>query len=118
MYLGEDISADRTYQMAGVLPASTKMTRKIQALGYVCGECLKDGIFRKGIRVSGHEFHYSRIECGRDAKFAFALSRGKGVKDGHDGLCEHNAVGGYTHVYFSPQFAQSIIAAANEYKRT
>lgn len=118
MYLGEDIFTDRKHKMAGVFSVSTKITSKIQALGYVEGECLKNGIFRQGIRVLGHEFHYSSIECGNDAKFAFVLSRGRGIMGGYDGLYEHNAVGGYTHVYFSPQFAHSIISAANEYKRT
>lgn len=117
MYLCEDVAVDKKYRMAGILPACTEMTGKIQALGYVKGESVAGGIFAAGTCVAGHEFHYSRIECAPDARFAFRLSRGKGIRGGRDGLCEHNAVGGYTHAYFSPGFAGSMIKAAEAYER-
>ena len=46
-----------------------------------------------GKTIRGHEFHYSRFDCDRDARFAYRLCRGKGIEDGWDGLVEHNTLG-------------------------
>ncbi len=117
MYLCRDISSDKKYRMVGALPASSEMTAKIQALGYIKGESTRNGIFGQTIAVTGHEFHYSRLECDRDARFSLSLSRGKGIMNGHDGLCEHQAIGAYTHSYFSTRFVETFIEAAKTYKK-
>ncbi len=118
LYLSEEVSADGVFAMAGVLPARTFMTKKIQALGY------SDGTWTGGPSylpakggVKGHEFHYSRVECHPDARFAMTLSRGSGIIEGNDGLFEHNTVGSYTHAYFSRQFARSFVGAALHYRK-
>ena len=72
----------------------------------------------RGMPISGHEFHYSRVECGNDAKFAVKLSRGKGIHNQYDGLSEHRAVGAYTHAYFSKDMAASIVKAAKTYRKS
>jgi cobyrinic acid a,c-diamide synthase len=119
LYLSEEVSGDEVFAMAGVLPAHTFMTKKIQALGY------SDGTWTGGPSylparggVKGHEFHYSRVECHQDARFALTLSRGRGILDGNDGIFEHNTVGSYTHAYFSRQFARSFMDAALHYRKT
>lgn len=117
MYLCEELSHDKDYRMAGVLPARAEMTSRLQALGYVRAEAVSGGLFPAGTGLCGHEFHYSRVECGPDARFAFRLSRGKGIKGGRDGLAEHNAVGAYTHAYFTPGFTASLANAAKDYHR-
>jgi cobyrinic acid a,c-diamide synthase len=118
MYLCEGLSLDKRYRMVGALPARAEMTGRIQALGYVKAETVKDGIFPAGMGLYGHEFHYSRLECGHDAGFAYKLSRGRGIRDGYDGLYEHNTVGAYTHAYFSQGFTASMIGAAKIYKKS
>jgi cobyrinic acid a,c-diamide synthase len=119
LYLSEDVSGDEVFKMAGVLPAHTFMTKKIQALGY------SDGTWTGGPSylpanggVKGHEFHYSRMECHPDARFAMNLCRGRGIFDGNDGLFEYNTVGSYTHAYFSREFAHSFVDAALNYRKT
>ncbi len=58
MYLTRGITYDKEYPMAGILPAKSVMTKKLQALSYVdarsatCG-----GIFHAGLAFRGHEFH-------------------------------------------------------------
>ena len=117
MYLCRELSADKKYRLVDVLPADAEMTARIQALGYIKGESVRDGIFGERIAVSGHEFHFSRLECDHDVNFSLRLSRGKGIMNGLDGLCEHQAIGAYTHSYFSTQFVQSFIEAAKKYKK-
>jgi len=117
--LCESLSAGGEFPMAGVLPARGILTRGVQALGYV--EACATGraaALAPGLALRGHEFHYSRLECGRDARFSLELTRGTGISGGHDGLTEGNTVGTYTHVYFTDAFAESFVRAAEEYQGT
>ncbi len=120
VYLTERIEGgDGTYSMAGVLPAVTEMTGRIQGLGYVEAR-VTGGPFAsgQGCVYRGHEFHYSRIACDPGARFALALTRGKGIEDGRDGLFEQNTLGQYTHAYFTRDSAAAIIAAAERFGRS
>ncbi|HVP96532.1 cobyrinate a,c-diamide synthase [Methanoregula sp.] len=113
MYLCRSLKTDRSYAMADVLPARAEMTQKLQALGYVHGSfATGSGLWAGKLAVHGHEFHYSRVECDNDARFALRLGQGKGIRDGHDGLTEHAAIGAYTHAYFTDAFARRFVDAA------
>ncbi|MEN6442219.1 MAG: cobyrinate a,c-diamide synthase [Methanoregula sp.] len=117
MYLAREIAADTSYRMCGILPASAEMTGKIQGLGYVSGQSVKNSTFLPAsMDIRGHEFHYSKVIPDCDAEFAFRLSRGKGIENGQDGLIAGNTIGSYTHAYFSDAFAQSFVHAAEQYK--
>jgi cobyrinic acid a,c-diamide synthase len=119
MYLAREVTGEDKHRMAGILPADALMTKRIQALGYVKGTITSGGAFLPdGLTVTGHEFHYSQIIPDRDARFTLMLSRGKGICDGKDGLVSGNAVGQYTHAYFSPAFAHSLIDAGISFSRT
>ncbi len=119
LFLCERLEAKDGYPMAGLLPATARMTDKLQALDYVEGEWKEGPSLVPGhATLRGHEFHYSSVSCGRDARFALMLSRGKGISDGQDGCYAHETVGTYTHSCFSPAFAQSFIQAARKYKKT
>ncbi|MDD1696402.1 MAG: cobyrinate a,c-diamide synthase [Methanoregula sp.] len=116
LYLAREIASDKTYPMCNILPATAEMTGQIQALGYVKGESVRsDSFLPAGLQISGHEFHYSRLDPARDARFALRLSRGKGIDAGKDGMTSRNAVGSYTHVYFTPAFASAFVDAAEKY---
>ncbi len=118
MYLSQEIQSDKTYRMCGILPASAEMTGRIQALGYVKGESIANHSFiPSGQTVSGHEFHYSRLDPASDARFALQLSRGKGIDGGKDGLIAGNALGCYTHTYFTPLFADALVSSALTFSR-
>jgi len=100
LYLGESLTTDKTYKMAGVLGASSRMTDKLQALGYTEALTVADSPFaKKGKIIKGHEFHYSLTECDRDTRFAYKLRRGKGIYAGMDGLIEHNTLASYMHTH-------------------
>jgi cobyrinic acid a,c-diamide synthase len=120
VYLTDRIAGkDGEHPMAGVLPAVTRMTERIQGLGYVEGRAIGGApVLMPGRLFRGHEFHYSRLECSPEARFAVALSRGRGICDGKDGLWVQNAVGQYTHAYFTDGSAETLVRAAEAYRRT
>jgi cobyrinic acid a,c-diamide synthase len=118
MYLCGSISSDREYRMAGVIPAGAEMTDRIQALGYVRGTYRDHtGFWADNVSILGHEFHYSRITCDRDARFSLHLTQGTGIRDGSDGLTEKNTIGSYAHAYFSDHFCRQFVAAAETIQR-
>jgi cobyrinic acid a,c-diamide synthase len=117
MYLSRAIIADRTYRMCNALPAEAEMTGRIQALGYVRGESQGSAAFIPSpLGITGHEFHYSCMTVDHDARYAFRLLRGKGIDQGRDGLWVHQALGSYTHQYFTDQFVKAFVRAAFQYK--
>lgn len=119
MYLGKDlISEESTRRMVGALPADTVMTKKLQALGYVEAEVVRSNpVVALGKAVRGHEFHYSRMECRGDARFAYQLVRGRGIQNGRDGLVEHNTLGGYLHAHFYTYPVDRFIDSCKTYSR-
>ena len=118
VYLSEGVVAGGEWSMVGVLPAKAEKMDRFQALGYVDAACGGENpLFSPGTSIRGHEFHYTRVECAPDARFALHLSRGKGIGDGRDGLFEHNVLAGYTHAYFTPVIAGGILEAARRARR-
>jgi len=113
MYLTREIHADKMYRMCGILPATADMTHRVQALGYVKGSGTGEvSCMPPSIVVTGHEFHYSRLDPDSDARYAIHLSRGRGIYEGKDGLVSQNALGCYTHAYFTTSFAKKFIETA------
>jgi cobyrinic acid a,c-diamide synthase len=118
MYLTKEIHDDKTYRMCGILPATAEMTRRVQALGYTKGTGTGQISYMPlSLGISGHEFHYSRLDPEPDARYAICLTRGKGIIAGKDGLVSQNALGCYTHAYFTPAFAVKFIAAATAFSK-
>jgi len=120
MWLSESVTIDdRTVPVANLLPASSEMEKRFVGLGYVKGEVTGGTVFPHGKEILGHEYHYSRmnIDPGFDARFAYTLSRGKGISDGKDGLYVDSVMGYYTHLYMTPVLAQSLVAAIEQSKK-
>jgi cobyrinic acid a,c-diamide synthase len=119
MYLGRAIELETgSFGMVGALPGSTIMTKRLAALGYAEAETVgQNPIAGLGKTLRGHEFHYSLFECDRDARFAYRLSRGKGIQEGRDGLVEHNTLGGYLHAHFYSFSVERFIDSCKIYRR-
>ena len=116
MYLTGSITAEKTYQFCGALPATAEMTGSVQALGYVKGKAVSGWpCIPAGEQIRGHEFHYSRVIPERDARFSITLRRGKGICDNQDGIVEHCTIGTYTHAYFSRTFAEAFVSCCAAY---
>lgn len=119
MYMGREVVLEeKTMKMSGILPASTIMTKRLQALGYVEAEVVgHNPVAVMGSILRGHEFHYSRVEADRDATFAYRLRRGKGIMEGYDGLVEYNALGGYLHAHFCSHPFREFVDGCRAYRR-
>jgi len=124
MYLGRElVLGDRAYQMVGALPLTFRLEEKPQAHGYTIVEVNKDNpYFKEGTILKGHEFHYSRVIDAawdrNDYHFVFTLKRGKGIRDGMDGICYRNVLATYTHLHAfgSPEWVAGMIGAAIRYR--
>ncbi|WP_406659857.1 cobyrinate a,c-diamide synthase [Methanolobus sp. ZRKC3] len=115
-YLSTSYEIDGTvHKMADIFPAETVQTKKLQALGYTEG--IANGDFIKGT-IRGHEFHYSLTYCADDAKLAYEMKRGKGIRDGMDGITEHNSLASYTHAHPASFPVKSFVDKCREYKRS
>lgn len=119
IYLTERFTTEEgDHPMVGVLPAAAMMTDHIQALNYVDARVVGGApVLAPGSTFRGHEFHYSRLDCAPDARFALELLQGRGIKNGWDGLTAQNTVGQYTHAYFTTGFAETLVRAAAAYRR-
>jgi cobyrinic acid a,c-diamide synthase len=118
MYLGQEmICGDDRFQMVGALPGATQMTKSIQGLGYVEAEVVRENPIVEMGKICGHEFHYSRMEVDRDARFVYRLTRGRGISEGWDGLLEHSTLGGYLHAHFCTFKVDRFIQACRGYSR-
>ncbi|MDD1728334.1 MAG: cobyrinate a,c-diamide synthase [Methanospirillum sp.] len=119
MYLGRGITGieGRRSTWTGLLPAEAVMEKRFQALNYTVG-IFSGGpsVAPAGTGIQGHEFHYSRLNPDRDARYAIDLSRGKGITDGKDGMYTENCMGSYTHAYFSEKMTAGLIRAARIYQ--
>ncbi len=121
MYLTRSIRGyrgeKRVRKMAGVVDADTVMTGRL-TLNYTEATC--NGPLLGRINLRGHEFHYSALEnIGKDSRYAYSLSRGKGVSDGRDGfILGNNGIAAYMHLHFAGNNAASrIVDACVSYSR-
>lgn len=96
------------WPLAGVLPVRAVWTARPQGLGYVEAEVkAANPFFPLGLKLRGHEFHYSRCICDADAPpFALELARGSGMSPGcfvcghgGDGLVLRQTWGSYLHIF-------------------
>jgi len=102
MALSESLTTaeGRSYEMAGVLPATVEMRDRYQALDHVELTAVRDSpVETAGTCRRGHEFHYSEATVDGDATFAFDVERGDGIDGAHDGLTEYATVATYCHAH-------------------
>jgi cobyrinic acid a,c-diamide synthase len=117
MLLSEAISyGGRRYPMSGVLPFEVEVLAEPQGHGYA--ELVVDRpnpFFAVGLRLRGHEFHYSRIVLrGPAPATACAVRRGTGCFAGRDAVIAGNVWAAYTHLHAlaTPEWAGALVGAA------
>jgi len=124
MYLGSNIRmGEKTYPMTGILPITFTLDKRPQAHGYSIVEVSQaNPFFPVNTVLKGHEFHYSRVlDVGEnEVIMAFNVKRGRGIRDKKDGMCYKNTFATYTHLHASgaPEWADGMVRAAKEYKKT
>lgn len=122
LFLGESLQFQgRTFPMAGVLPLTFDFSSRPQGHGYT--EVVVEGenpFFPPGLRLRGHEFHYSRVLSWPEEtlRFAFHLKRGYGFDGRRDGITWRNVLATYSHVHAGghPEWAEGIVASARRYQ--
>ncbi|MFC2149900.1 cobyrinate a,c-diamide synthase [Calditrichota bacterium] len=121
MYLSKGIwNAGRASPMAGIFDAAVQMHTKPQGHGYMEIVVSKENPFlTTGLKLRGHEFHYSAIEEMTDLKTVFEVKRGVGVGDSRDGYTYKNVVASYFHLHATscPEWAIGMVNAARAYKK-
>jgi cobyrinic acid a,c-diamide synthase len=121
MYLTRSITNfdGRRRSMAGVLDCETVMTKL--TLNYTDAVVVRDNMIAKaGSSIKGHEFHFSRLEgVPKDARFAYRMERGSGIKSGKDGWMEYSVLAQYmhTHLAASPRYASNLVETCLQYRR-
>lgn len=123
MYLMEEIVDfdQKTWKMAGIIPARAVMQRKLQTVGYVTAQALVDNILiAEGESLHGHEFHFSIQENVADSNFpwAFNLTKNRNKEQYKSGYANENILASYLHVHFlgAPAAARQFIEKAHKYK--
>lgn len=117
MYLCESLVdlESRHFPMVGIYPFKTKMLPRLKTLGYREVETRQGSFFPPGMRVRGHEFHYSELvgNLGKDcvAKRVYIVSA-KGEKR-EEGFLYKNSLASYMHLHFgsNPAAAKSLVGA-------
>ncbi len=123
MYLTRHIidSNGDKYEMAGVLPGWSEMTRGLKRFGYIEVEVTDNNIMsKKGDKIRAHEFHYSRTVLDDPVPVCFRVTKPREGQEPvvwHCGYKTANLLAGYPHLHFwgNPKFAGQFIKSCTNY---
>jgi cobyrinic acid a,c-diamide synthase len=119
------------HPMAGILPFGTRMLKRRKALGYTEVELLRPCLLGKaGLRLRGHEFHYSEIAPGEgegressdkhdDPERIYLLHRRKLEEARREGYLQGSVLASYIHLHWgsAPEAAESFVQYCREFRR-
>ena len=123
MYLMRSVTdfAGHSFPMLGVIPGEVAMNRKLQTVGYVSAEMMRDTVLGpKGTVLHGHEFHFSsecEPEAGADYPRAFTFRKTRNPAPYPAGYAKGNILGSYLHLHFAgaEDAAASFVAACETF---
>jgi cobyrinic acid a,c-diamide synthase len=102
MYLMKAIRdrEDKKHPMVGIFNGEAVMTERLQNFGYVTAEVTKDNVIApKGSIISGHEFHYSKIEGSSD-NTSYVIKKPEKDQQWRCGYTYNNCLASYMHIDF------------------
>lgn len=101
VYLGRKLHyKGKAYSMSGILPVDFVFDRKPQGHGYTVLEIVKrNPFFPVGLRLKGHEFHYTRAIPVKKIGFSARVMRGFGIDGKQEGLVQGNVFATYSHLH-------------------
>ncbi len=125
IYLCNGIQKENGKQMrwCGIFPFWIKMEHRFQALGYREVTTVKNSIIGKcGIKLRGHEFHYSRLvpdENGPVPDQIYEVRDADGLTCQSPGWTMDNTLGSYIHVHMgsSPEAVHALVKAAASFRK-
>ena len=121
MYLSQAIvdKEGEEYPMAGILPGTAVMGRRLAALGYCSARCNRDTYFGSGgSEFNGHVFHWSEMrDLPENAGKLFTVSRDS--EDVGAGDIRENVIGSWLHIHFAsnPGALKGFVQAARDWKK-
>jgi cobyrinic acid a,c-diamide synthase len=119
IYLSQGIETldGKTHKMSGILPAAARMLERRQALGYVEATLEHDSLWgMKGMRVRGHEFHYSALTsnpAGKDGwRTVYTLRKTRTKEPSQEGFQHGSVLASYVHLHLAcrPQSLDRFVA--------
>ncbi|HEX3033383.1 MAG TPA: cobyrinate a,c-diamide synthase [Bacillota bacterium] len=122
MYLTEQIVGfdGAQFPMAGLIPGTCRMQRKLAALGYYQGSTQLPTILGPSqTPVRGHEFHYSTLEdLPEDFPWVYQLNKGGASPLRKEGYAQDNLLAGYLHMHFAgnPELARGFVESCRAFK--
>lgn len=119
MYLTQAIRDfdGRSHGMVGLFPAEAVMRKPGLTLGYREVEITRPCVLGEpGIKVRGHEFHYSSLLPSGTLEYACRMTDARGQERGQDGLIAGNVLALYSHLHFAsqPGVARALVASVRE----
>jgi len=123
MYLCREVADPdgRSYPMAGCLPFKTRMLGRLKALGYREVALARDTLIGPaGLRVRGHEFHYSEIAGDAHAVGTdYRVLPRSGATATPEGYRVRRTLGSYVHLHFgsNPEAAEHFVNACHTYRQ-
>ncbi len=97
----EDLEG-RVFPMVGLFPMRAKMDPRLKSLGYREVETLDESLLGPGgIRIRGHEFHYSHMEdVAPGRRCIYRLTDRKAVSADREGFVRKHVLGSYVHLHW------------------
>lgn len=90
----------KRHPMVGIFNGEAIMTNRLQNFGYVTAEAIKDNVIAtKGSIISGHEFHYSKIEGSSD-KISYIIKKPEENREWQCGYIYKSCLASYMHIDF------------------
>ncbi|NQT74594.1 MAG: cobyrinate a,c-diamide synthase [Chloroflexi bacterium] len=116
MYLSQGITdfEGNRYQMVGLVPCESIMKNRLTRMGYVEFELNQDTILgSKGMRLRGHEFHWSEME----GQLSSPANRIIHPRTGNEGFVNGNVLASYVHLHFGtdPNLASNFIESCQQW---
>ena len=107
----------KSFEMCSVIDGAATMTNKLQTVGYVEAEILKDcAIGRAGDKIRAHEFHFSK-EIKTSGEKVFKCKRMRTGNEYFAGAAIKNLVASYLHIHFAgcPNAAKNFVDACKNF---
>lgn len=118
LYLCESLTdmKGKAFSLVGLIPATTEMTSKLQAVGYVKATGLSDSLLlEKGNTVQGHHFHFSKMKA-LVAPFPWAFSLRGRKGEIQDGYHQEYLTASYLHIHLlgNPKIGERFLQICKE----
>ena len=125
MYLSDGIlnGDGEKFDMVGLIPGMSKMTKALQRFGYIEIDITEDNVLaEKGEKIRGHEFHYSTTEVAGNIPSCYRIAKSRRNSEARVWQCGfkvNNLLAGYPHLHFwsnagfAEHFVESCIRFGN-----